>query len=102
MPNNYDELKALSLEDRTQVVQGELTQCWEAYSGYASGLRTWFVAYGAGLLALFITDAAGFTDINLDVKREVAGLFATGAFAQILVSMANKFDNYRWFRYWDH
>jgi peptidoglycan/LPS O-acetylase OafA/YrhL len=89
MPNDYEELDSLKSEDeRIQVLQGELGRSWEAYSAYATGLRTWFVAYGVGLLALFVTNAAGFDGVDPEVKRRSALLFAIGAFAQILVSMA--------------
>lgn len=99
MPSNYNEVARL--QDQFELVQGELSRTWEAYYAYASGLRTWFVAYGIGAMALFITDPEPFERMSPGLRAACAGLLLGGAFLQIALTWMNKVGNYSWFAYWD-
>lgn len=71
---------------------------FESYAEYNRILRSWFVAFGIGGLALFLPQsplreallASGHT-------RTVAFLFLVGVIAQIVVAFLNKYAN--WYCY---
>ena len=71
---------------------------FDSYAEYNRILRSWFVAFGAGGLALFlIEDSLRNALIASGEATAVALLFLTGAAAQVLVAFLNKYAN--WYCY---
>jgi hypothetical protein len=99
MPSKYNEVA--SLQGTFELVRGEIERTWEAYYSYASGLRTWFVAYGIGAIALFVTNPDPFKSMSSGWRATCAALLLGGAFLQIVLTWMNKVGNYSWFKYWD-
>jgi hypothetical protein len=72
---------------------------FDSYAEYNRILRSWFVAFGAGGLALFlIEDSLRNALIASGEATPVALLFLTGAAAQVLVAFLNKYAN--WYCYY--
>lgn len=71
---------------------------FESYAEYNRILRSWFVAFGAGGLALFLVEPE--LRAALVASGEARGivlLFLVGAAAQVLVALLNKYSN--WYCY---
>ena len=69
-----------------------------AYSDYNKILRTWFVAFGIGGPALFITnDAVARRLASIGELHYVATIFIVGAAAQVVGALINKVAN--WYVY---
>jgi len=83
---------------RTKKTNAVSQDYFESYAEYNRILRSWFVAFGIGGLALFLLQspvreallASGHT-------RTVVLLFLTGVTAQIVVAFLNKYAN--WYCY---
>jgi hypothetical protein len=72
---------------------------FKAYQEHAKTLKTWFVAYGVGVLILLITkDRPWDAIIKSGYAMRVAGLSVAGVSAQVLISLMNKVSN--WFCYY--
>lgn len=71
----------------------------DAYKDYASNLRSWFVGFGIGSVALLV----GNKDILAFVKTGhpylIVALLLTGSLTQILLSFINKYLN--WLCYYE-
>lgn len=66
-----------------------------AYVAYANILRAWFVAYGVGGPALFLTQPA----ISLAIRqsgqaRGIVSLFLVGVACQVFIALVNKWVNW--------
>ncbi len=71
---------------------------FDSYAEYNRILRSWFVAFGAGGLALFLLQSPVRAALLASGQtRTVALLFLTGVTAQIVVAFLNKYAN--WYCY---
>jgi len=72
---------------------------FESYAEYNRILRSWFVAYGVGGLALFLVEEK-LRDalVRTGEARLVIGLFLSGVAMQILIAGLNKYAN--WYCYY--
>jgi hypothetical protein len=71
---------------------------YEAYVGFARTLRLWFIAYGVGGPALFLThETAGARLLASGSGRPVAYFFLAGVVLQILVALL--FKSAMWYLY---
>ncbi len=71
---------------------------FESYAEYNRILRSWFVAFGAGGLALFLVeDPLRAALIASGQARTVMLLFLAGAAAQVTVAFLNKYAS--WYAY---
>jgi hypothetical protein len=71
---------------------------FESYAEYNRILRSWFVAFGIGGLALFVVeDKLRDLLIASGETRKVASLLLAGAAAQVTVAFLNKYAN--WYCY---
>lgn len=69
------------------------------YQEYAKNLRTWFVAYGIGGPALFLTQSDLSTRLaDSGLARTVVALFCSGTAFQILLSLINKWCQWTLYR----
>jgi len=72
--------------------------CFESYAEYNRILRSWFVAFGMGGLALFLLESPVHEALLASGQtRTVVTLFLTGVTAQIVVAFLNKYAN--WYCY---
>jgi hypothetical protein len=71
---------------------------FESYAEYNRILRSWFVAFGVGGLALFLLESpVRATLLASGQTRAVVSLFLVGVIAQIVVAFLNKYAN--WYCY---
>ena len=71
----------------------------KAYQEHAKTLKTWFVAYGVGVLVLLISkDRPWEALISSGFAMLVAGLSVAGVSTQVLLVILNKMSN--WFCYY--
>jgi hypothetical protein len=71
---------------------------FESYAEYNRILRSWFVAFGVGGLALFLADSPVRAALLASGQtRTVVILFLSGVIAQIVVAFLNKYAN--WYCY---
>jgi hypothetical protein len=64
---------------------------YEAYSGFARSLRTWFIAYGIGAPVLFLTNKDAWQKIAASgYGQDIAYLFLGGVAVQILAAIIYK------------
>jgi hypothetical protein len=72
---------------------------FESYAEYNRILRSWFVAFGVGGLALFLLQSPVREALLASGQtRVVVSLFLTGVTAQIVVAFLNKYAN--WYCYY--
>jgi hypothetical protein len=72
---------------------------FDSYAEYNRILRSWFVAFGVGGLALFLLQSpVRETLLASGQTRTVVLLFLTGVTAQIVVAFLNKYAN--WYCYY--
>lgn len=71
---------------------------FDSYAEYNRILRSWFVAFGVGGLALFLVEEnLSIALIASGETRRVVTLFLTGVGAQVLIAFLNKYAN--WYCY---
>jgi len=71
---------------------------FDSYAEYNRILRSWFVAFGVGGLALFLLESPVRAALLASGQtRAVVTLFLTGVIAQIVVAFLNKYAN--WYCY---
>jgi hypothetical protein len=71
---------------------------FESYAEYNRILRSWFVAFGVGGLALFLLESPVRTALLASGQtRTVVFLFLVGVISQIVVAFLNKYAN--WYCY---
>ena len=73
-------------------------ECYEKYSEYNKILRSWFIAFGIGGPALFLTNKEVRDELISKTQMEsVAFLFLVAVFIQVVAAYVNKSTN--WYVY---
>ena len=70
---------------------------FEQYWKYTETLRNWFVIYGVGGIALFVSQPDFFNKVPEKTKYCIAIGFVVAVITQVVVSAVNKWVS--WFRY---
>jgi hypothetical protein len=64
---------------------------FKVYEEYSKVLRTWFVAYGIGAPALFLTNETAAMTLNASTHAKyIASLFLGGVAIQVMLTSVNK------------
>ena len=69
-------------------------ECFDQYWRYASTLRNWFVGYGIGIAALFVTKSDVLQKMTSANKLNVIIPIFIGVLSQIIVSFLNKISQW--------
>ncbi len=78
---------------RTPAASRKADRFWEQYQHYNGALRGWLLAFGAAILAFFVTNPTAFAQLKLGQKKWVLSIVFAGILLQVLSAFLNKHYN---------